>query len=67
MGIAINNIRIGRKYRLTNFGEVTEFEVMEYLGGEDFLIKDLLLLEKNRLHNLMQFGKGSDFEIEEIG
>lgn len=67
MGISINNIRVGRKYRITNFGETTEFEVMEILGRDDFLIKDLLLLEKNRLQNLLQFGKGKDFEIEEIG
>jgi hypothetical protein len=67
MGIAVNNLRVGRKYKITNYGEVTEFQVLEVMDDNDFLIKDLLLLEENKLSNLLHFGKGKDFEIEEIG
>ena len=66
MSLAINNIRQGHKYRLQNFSEVTSFEVLKVKGGNDFLIKDLLSLEEYMFSDLIKFGKGKDFILEEI-
>lgn len=66
MGIALNNIRFGKKYRLMNNREVFEFEVMEVLNREEFLLKDIHTLEQYHMSDLVRFGKGKDFNIVEI-
>lgn len=65
-GISIDVIRLGKKYRLTNFGDICEFEVIEFLERDNFKLRDLTTLELYELKELVQFGKGKDFEIEEI-
>ena len=65
-GIAINVIRQGKKYRLINFGDKSEFEIIKVLENENFLVKDLTTVEFYEFNELIQFGKGSDFSIEEI-
>jgi hypothetical protein len=65
-GIAFSSLRNGRKYRLVNHGEEYRFEIIEILYPTDFLLKDMLTLEKYKLSDLLQFGKGGDFEIREI-
>ena len=42
MPLALDNLRVGRIYRLVNQGEVRKIEVMARLSGEDFFVKDLL-------------------------
>ncbi|GAA4847544.1 hypothetical protein [Algivirga pacifica] len=66
MSIAINTMRVGLAYRLTNHGEVFEFEIMEAIGKENFLLKDLNTLEQYTLEDLLRYGEGKDYEIEEI-
>ena len=65
-GISINVIRLGKKYRLTNFGDVSEFEVTHFLERDNYKLKDLFTMEQYELKELFQFGKGKDFAIEEI-
>lgn len=64
-GLAFSSLRTGEKYRLINFGEIYEFE-LEKILPKDFQLKDLVTLEKYKLSELIQFGKGSDFELIEI-
>ena len=64
-GLALSSLRVGKKYRLINFGDINEF-VIEQVVGNDFAIKDLLTLERYRLKDLYKFGKGKDFEIREL-
>lgn len=64
-GLALSSLRVGKKYRLTNFGDINEF-VIEQVVGNDFAVKDLLTLERYRLKDLYKFGKGKDFEIREL-
>lgn len=64
-GLAYSSLRTGKKYRLTNFGDLYEFRLMKILP-RDFLLKDLTTLEEYRMSQLTQFGKGPDFEILEI-
>lgn len=65
-GLAFSSLRVGKKYRIVNFGDTNEFEIEHVLGNGDFAIKDLLTLERHRLRDLYKFGKGKDFEIREL-
>ena len=64
-GLAYSSLRVGKKYRVINFGEISEFEIEQILGS-DFAVKDLHTLERYRLRDLIKFGTGRDFEIREI-
>ena len=65
-GVAIETIRVGQKYRLVNFDEVFEFEVLRKVSERNFSLKDLHTLEKYQLQELIKFGKGKDFIILEL-
>lgn len=66
MSLAFSSIRVGKKYRLTNFGEVAEFEVLEALSRHDFGVKDLHTLERYKMSELIKYGKGKDYSLWEI-
>ena len=66
MPLALDNLRVGRIYRLVNQGEVRKIEVMARLSGEDFFIKDLDTLEYYTLDELLRWGKGKDYNLEEL-
>lgn len=66
MAISFNNLRVGHNYKLINYGESTEFEVLEIHIDGNCKIKDLLTLEKYYLNDLIQFGKGKDYNLYEI-
>lgn len=66
MSISLNTIRIGKKYYIINFGEKHEFIVLKRISENNFLIKDLLTLEKYELQEFIAYGKGSDFELFEL-
>lgn len=59
-------MRYGKRYRLINFGEKYEFEVVDIRVGDEFTLKDLFTLEEYNMSDLTRFGKGEDFEIREI-
>ena len=65
-GIAIETIRVGQKYRLINYDEVFEFEVLRKVSEKNFSLKDLHTLEKYQLQELIKFGRGKDFVILEL-
>ena len=65
-GISTDVIRMGKKYRLQNYGETYEFEVVLFLDRDNFKFKDLYSLEEYEYQDLVRFGKGKDFEIREI-
>ncbi|MEL7149027.1 MAG: hypothetical protein AAFO69_21820 [Bacteroidota bacterium] len=65
-GLAFNSMRYGKKYRLVNYGELYEFEVLEVKGRDQFLLKDLFTLETYTMEDLVRFGKGDDFELREM-
>jgi hypothetical protein len=66
-GLSFDVLRVGKKYRLVNFGEKHEFIIENILVNGDFKVKDLLTLEHYRLKELITYGKGKDFVLEEIG
>ena len=65
MAKSFNNLRVGKKFKLTNFGEVSEFEVMEIMGNGDCRLRDIHTLEHYRLYELIAFGRGEDFDVSE--
>jgi hypothetical protein len=65
MPISIDVLRVGRCYFLLNYGEYHEFEVMENLGENNFRVKDIHTLEYYELNDLIQFGKGDDYDMGE--
>lgn len=65
-GLSFNALRVGKKYRLINFGDTYEFEVERILVNDDFKVKDLHTLERFLLKDTIKFGKGSDFELREL-
>ncbi|MDN3204516.1 hypothetical protein [Algoriphagus sediminis] len=66
MAIALDNLRVGRKYRFINMGESRKIEVMDRLSGDNFRVKDLDTLEFYTLHELLQWGKGKDYDLDEL-
>ena len=65
-GLSFDVLRVGKKYRLTNFRDQYEFEIEEILGNGNFKLKDIHTLERMLMKDLVKFGKGKDFEIREI-
>jgi len=66
MGISIDTIRVGKKYKLRNNGDVTEFQVIEKITDSVFKIKDLTSLDIYEFSELVKFGRGNDYELEEL-
>ena len=65
-GLAFSSMRVGKKYRLVNYGEKSEFVLEEVIGRNDYRLRDLYSLEHYLMSELIQFGKGEDFELREI-
>ncbi len=65
-GLSFDVLRVGKKYRLVNFGDTYEFEIERILTNGDFKVKDLLTLERYMLKDTIKFGKGKDFEIRDL-
>jgi len=63
--LSFENLQTGHKYFLRNYGEETSFVIMDILNG-DCLVKHLETLELFNLSELVQFGKGEDYELMEI-
>lgn len=65
MAISRDTLRVGKKYRLRNYGEQVEFQVEE-IKSESIVIKSLLTLERLTLEELTQYGKGNDYDLREM-
>ncbi|HSI76817.1 MAG TPA: hypothetical protein VK957_13020 [Lunatimonas sp.] len=66
MPLALDNIRVGRVYRLTNYGEIRFLQAMERLSGTNFKMKDLDTLEFYELEELLRWGRGKDYDLDEL-
>ena len=59
-------LRTGKKYILTNYGDTYEFEVIDVGADGDYRLKDLYTLEYYQLNDLIRYGKGKDFDLNEL-
>jgi len=66
MALAFDNLRLGKRYYLSNYGEISEFSVLERLSNNNFKLKDLHTLETYELQDLVKYGRSEDFELWEI-
>lgn len=65
-GLSFNVLRVGKKYRLTNFGDRYEFVIESILPDGDFRVKDLTSLERFNLKETLSYGTGKDFLLEDL-
>lgn len=66
MPLSIDNLRKGKKYRLINYGEEFEFQVIEIPEDGVYKVKDLVTLDTYLLHELVKYGKGKDYDLDEL-
>lgn len=66
MPIALDNLRVGRRYVLVNQGEIRNLEIIARLFGDNFKVKDLDTLEFYTIAELLQWGKGKDYDLDEM-
>ncbi len=65
-GLAFSSMRVGKKYRLINYGEKTEFVLKEVLPRNNFRLQDINSMEDLYMADLIKYGTGEDFELREI-
>lgn len=65
-GLSFDVLRVGKRYRLRNYGDIYDFEIERILVDGDFTVKDLHTLERFQLKEVIKFGTGKDFEIREL-
>lgn len=66
MTMSLDNLKIGKKYRVCNYGEESNFTVLERLRETDYKVKDLLSLDVYKFSDLIKYGMSEDFDIHEI-
>ena len=66
MAKSFNNLRVGKRFSLTNYGETSEFEVVDFISGGDCQLRDIHTLEPYRLFDLIRYGRGEDFDVSEM-
>ena len=65
-GLSFDVLRVGKKYRLVNFDDRYDFVIEKILANGDFKVKDIHTLERYFLKETIKFGKGKDFEIQDL-
>ncbi|NQW27699.1 MAG: hypothetical protein HQ474_07285 [Flammeovirgaceae bacterium] len=65
-GLALSSLRVGERYYLVNYGERFEFQLIEIIDAQEFILKDLYTLETYTMSQLIGLGKGEDLEIRSI-
>lgn len=66
MAISFDNLRKGKKYVMENYGERFEFQVLDMPEEGSFLVKDLHTLDVFMLNDLIRYGRGKDFDMQEL-
>lgn len=66
MAMSFNALRVGHTYRIRNYDDVRDFKVVRRLTDMNFLIQDISTLEKMELEDLVRYGKGKDYDLDEI-
>ncbi|WP_194774496.1 hypothetical protein [Pararhodonellum marinum] len=66
MPLALDNLRVGRAYLLVNYGEIRKIKVLQRISKENFQVKDLDTLETYELEELLRWGIGKDYDLDEL-
>ena len=65
-GLSFDVLRVGKKYRLTNYGDRYDFIIESILANGDFKVKDIHTLERYLLKDTLKFGIGNDFRLDDL-
>lgn len=65
-GLSFDVLRVGKRYRLTNYGDRYDFIIESILVNGDFKVKDIHTLERYLLKDTLKFGRGNDFRLEDL-
>ena len=65
-GLSFDVLRVGKKYRLINYGDKYDFIIESILANGDFKVKDIHTMERYLLKDTLKFGKGSDFLLQDL-
>ncbi len=66
MSLSLDVLRVGKQYRLINYGDRHDFIIERILAKGDFAVKDIHTLERYQLKEIFKYGKGKDFEIQDL-
>ncbi len=66
MAMSFEVLRVGHTYRMRNYDDVREFTVVRRLSDVNFLVQDKATLEKFELEDLVRYGRGKDYDLDEI-
>ncbi|EKB50728.1 hypothetical protein [Cecembia lonarensis] len=66
MAIALDNLRVGRFYEFTNQGEKRRLEIIARLSSDNYKVRDVDTTETYTIEELLRWGKGKDYELDEI-
>lgn len=66
MAMSFNALRVGHTYRLRNYDDEREFKVLRRITDQNFLVQDIGTMEKYELEDLVRYGKGDDYDLDEI-
>jgi hypothetical protein len=66
MPLALDNLRVGRIYRMINFGESRTLKVLERINASNYRVLDMDTLEHYEFEELIRWGRGSDYDLDEI-
>ena len=65
-GLSLDVLRVGKQYRVVNYGDRYDIEIEEKFVNGDFRVKDIHTLERYELSDIYRYGKGKDFEIRDL-
>lgn len=66
LNAAFDIMRTGKRYRLVNYGDTYEFEVVDIMDNGDFVLKTLDTLEELKLSDIVDYGVSRDFTFDEL-
>ncbi len=64
--MSFDTLRVGKRYRIKNYGDVYEFEILKRLSDLNYLLKDIHTLETFELDEVVRWGRSADFDIDEL-
>jgi hypothetical protein len=65
MAIALDNLRVGRVYEFCNMGEKRRIVILSKISNDNYRLKDLDTTEEYTIEELLRWGKGKDYELDE--
>jgi hypothetical protein len=66
MAMSLDSLRVGRVYDFINHGERRRLEVLARISANDFKVKDLDTTEVYTFEELLRWGRGKDYELDEV-